>query len=125
MTSVNGTKIIEEVISQANSFLEKKERALQVVNVSLGQDCFGSLSFILLLLMLTISWQRLYDAAKIAEESYEEDLTLTLRRVHFFNVKGSEAEEEGALTYMPSFGQNVSLNNSGVHIPLEIYEGCK
>lgn len=52
-------------------------------------------------------------------------MTLTLHRVQFFNVKGSEAEEEGALTFMPSFQQNVSLNNSGVHIPLEIYEGCK
>lgn len=69
--------------------------------------------------------QRLYDAAKDAEESYEEDLTLTLRRVQFFNVKGTEAEEDGALIYAPTFGQNISLNSSGVHIPLEIFEGCK
>ncbi|XP_034239825.1 voltage-dependent calcium channel subunit alpha-2/delta-2-like isoform X2 [Thrips palmi] len=95
LVSVNGTKVIDEVISKANEFLGKKEQALQ----------------------------RLYDAAKDAEESYEEDLTLTLRRVQFFNVKGTEAEEDGALIYAPTFGQNVSLNSSGVHIPLEIFEG--
>lgn len=97
LVSVNGTKVIDEVILKANEFLAKKEQALQ----------------------------RLYDAAKDAEESYEEDLTLTLRRVQFFNVKGTEAEEEGALTYAPTFGQNISLNSSGVHIPLEIFEGCE
>ncbi|KAK3927676.1 Voltage-dependent calcium channel subunit alpha-2/delta-2 [Frankliniella fusca] len=95
LTPVNGTKVLEEVLIRADSFLWKKEQALK----------------------------HLYEAAKEAEDSHEEDLTLTLRRVQFFNVKGSEAEEEGALVYTPSFGQNVSLNGSGVHIPLEIYEG--
>jgi len=62
-------------------------------------------------------------AAETAANSHEEDLSLTLQRVPFFNVKSENAADY--LEYSHEFGQNISFALSGVHIPLEIYEGCK
>lgn len=48
---------------------------------------------------------------------------LTLEDVPFINMK--EVYSTKGLTFSPRFRQRVSFNESGVHIPVEIYDGCK
>lgn len=48
---------------------------------------------------------------------------LTLEDVPFFNMK--EVYTTKGLTFSPRFRQRVSFNESGVHIPVDIFDGCK
>lgn len=48
-----------------------------------------------------------------------------LEALSFFNVKAVEIPKTMKMAYSPHFQQVVSFDQSGVHIPLEIYDGCK
>ena len=54
---------------------------------------------------------------------YEYNPDLNLSIVDYINV--GEVNENLTLEYDPHFGQEVFAEESGVHIPIEIYEGCE
>lgn len=65
--------------------------------------------------------QRLVDAAGKAFSEYEYNEELDLREVTFVNVK--DFRNTSILEFSPNFKQNVTFSASGVHVPLELYDG--
>ena len=63
-------------------------------------------------------------AAEAAIEKYEFDEDLTLDRVNYTNVNNISGLKDG-MVYSEHYKQDVHLAESGVHVPIEIYEGCK
>jgi len=63
-------------------------------------------------------------AAEEAVASHKYSSQLNLADVPFLNMKDVKKGDE-RFHYNPAFLQNVTMNDSGVHIPLEIYEGCE
>jgi hypothetical protein len=68
--------------------------------------------------------QRLVRAAEDAVATHNYATPLRLADVPFLNMKDVKKGDE-RLKYSSAHLQNVTFNNSGVHIPLEIYEGCE
>ncbi len=69
-------------------------------------------------------FQDLQNTAEEAVSKYEYNDNLSLRKVNFTNV--NEMEDLANLTkYSEHFKQHVYLETSGVHVPIEIYEGCE
>ena len=66
--------------------------------------------------------QRLQTAAEAAVTAYEYNSSLTLADIEYLNVN---EVKNMTLEYDPHFGQEVFEEESGVHIPIEIYEGCE
>ena len=68
--------------------------------------------------------QNLQSSAEQAIEAYEYNDDLTLKDVDYINVNdlGNITYE---MTYNDHFKQEIYEESSGVHIPIEIYEGCK
>lgn len=62
-----------------------------------------------------------------AEETYSkyEKINKPLQNagVNFFNMK--DPNNSANMTFSHNFRQKVSYKESGVHIPLEIFDGCK
>ena len=54
--------------------------------------------------------------------AYEYNSSLTLADIEYLNVN---EVKNMTLEYDPHFGQEVFEEESGVHIPIEIYEGCE
>lgn len=83
---------------------------------------------------MTELWQRKKSALRRLVSKAEESVTsvnkrsygssmLTVDDVDFFNLKAVPATAR--LKFSPRFRQKVSFDQSGVHIPLEVYDGCK
>ncbi|KAG8232873.1 hypothetical protein J437_LFUL011579, partial [Ladona fulva] len=94
LAEVDGLKLLNEAIPKMAEVLKRKEEALK----------------------------RLVDEAENAVSEYKENPALSLEDVKFLNMKELRKNDE-QLHYSAQFMQNVSFNESGVHIPLEIYEG--
>ena len=67
--------------------------------------------------------QRLQTEAEGAVTAYEYNPNLNLSGIDYINV--NEISENLTMEYDPHFGQEVYAEESGVHIPIEIYEGCE
>ncbi|XP_071440117.1 voltage-dependent calcium channel subunit alpha-2/delta-2-like isoform X2 [Hetaerina americana] len=94
LQEVRGMQLLNEVIPKMNEVFMKKEEAVK----------------------------RLVKAAESAVADHRENPALSLDDVKFMNMKEVKKYDE-RLQYSPRFMQNVSFDESGVHIPLEIYEG--
>lgn len=66
--------------------------------------------------------QDLQAKAESLIKDYQYHPTLTLDQVKFNNV--NEVDDD-VLEYNDHYKQDVNLTQSGVHIPIEIYEGCE
>ena len=58
-------------------------------------------------------------------ENYKYSQNLTLSNIEYINVREIPKNLTDAMEYSDHFNQEVNLNESGVHIPIEIYQGCK
>ncbi|KAF4525353.1 hypothetical protein B566_EDAN007835 [Ephemera danica] len=94
LKEVHGMDTLKQTLSRMKRMLEKKEAALQ----------------------------KLVTAAEQAIANHVEEPQLSLNQVPFFNMKEVKKNDE-RLQFSTHFLQNVTFNESGVHIPLEIYEG--
>ncbi len=56
---------------------------------------------------------------------YRYKETLQLSDVNYVNMNDLQPEEEELFVEDEHFKQEVLYETSGVHIPIEIYEGCK
>lgn len=60
---------------------------------------------------------------------YDEEHPPQLSQLSFINAKewGQPELNDSLLVKRPQFGQSISvnLNSSAVHMPLQVYEGCK
>ena len=68
--------------------------------------------------------QRLQAAAEAAVTSYQYNHNLNLTVIDYINVNDI-MDNNTEIEYDPHYGQEVISDQSGVHIPIEIYEGCK
>ncbi|XP_059090756.1 voltage-dependent calcium channel subunit alpha-2/delta-2-like isoform X2 [Tigriopus californicus] len=66
--------------------------------------------------------KKLQQGAEAATEDYEYDEDLVLPRVNYVNMNDLK-NASGQLEPSRHFGQDISRQQSGVHIPIEIYEG--
>ena len=70
--------------------------------------------------------QRLQHAAEKAVERSKFNHDLKLANVSYVNVNDLDGNDtDVSLEHDAHFGQEVDLEQSGVHIPIEIYEGCE
>ena len=68
--------------------------------------------------------QSLQKKAEALIEKYEFEYTLSLDQVNYTNVNNVSLVKDGMVD-SDHFKQKVHLGLSGVHVPLEIYEGCE
>ncbi|XP_059488918.1 voltage-dependent calcium channel subunit alpha-2/delta-2-like isoform X2 [Neocloeon triangulifer] len=94
LRELNGEGMLKQTLSKMRDLLERKEAALQ----------------------------RLVQAAEDAVSNHKYSPGLNMLDVPYLNMKELRKGDE-RLRFNPSFLQNVTLKESGVHIPLEIYEG--
>lgn len=94
---INGEDILKNVLKKLSNLLTSKKSALK----------------------------KLVDKAEQKFEKFQKTskTMLTLEDLSFFNMKAPKPVVE--MTYSPRFYQPVSYEESGVHIPLEIFDGCK
>lgn len=97
MQRIDGEKVLESVLEKVNNRLDQKKRALK----------------------------KLVDEAemKFSEFFKSNKSLLSLDDVSFFNVKARKNSDQ--MTFSPDFLQPVGFHESAVHIPLDIYDGCK
>ena len=69
--------------------------------------------------------QNLQQKAEEALGKYTYNQDLQLSQVKYTNVRNVSEDLLNGMTYSPHFKQNVNMDESGVQIPIEIYEGCK
>ena len=69
-------------------------------------------------------FQNLQKKAEELIEKYEYNQDLTLDKVNYTNVNNVSMVKNG-MERSDHFKQDVHYSLSGVHVPLEIYEGCK
>ena len=67
--------------------------------------------------------------AEAAIRNYPYNQNLQLGEINYTNVRKPYEDWpqnlKDNMEYSDDFQQNVNLKESGVHIPIEIYEGCK
>lgn len=98
LQKVNGEEILTNVLRKMTELLQRKKTALR----------------------------RLVDKAEENVVYFEQIYgvpMLELEEVPFFNMK--EVTSLSQLTFSPRFRQRVSFEESGVHIPVDILDGCK
>lgn len=66
----------------------------------------------------------MHDTAEEAVKNYKYDGALYLNQVNFTNVNDMEGMAN-MTEYSHHFKQDINNETSGVHVPIEIYEGCK
>ena len=69
-------------------------------------------------------FQNLQKKAEELIEKYEYNQDLTLDKVNYTNVNNVSMVKNG-MERSDHFKQDVHYQLSGVHVPLEIYEGCE
>ncbi|XP_065349965.1 voltage-dependent calcium channel subunit alpha-2/delta-2-like isoform X2 [Cloeon dipterum] len=94
LRQLNGEGMLKQTLGKMKDLIEKKEAALQ----------------------------RLVRAAEEAVSKHKYSSSLSILDVPYLNMKDLRKGDD-RLHFNPSFQQYVTLNESGVHIPLEIYEG--
>lgn len=71
-------------------------------------------------------FQNLQKTAETAVKDYTYNPNLILNNTEYINVNELKSGPKAqSLKYDPHFRQEINGSESGVHIPIEIYEGCK
>ena len=68
-------------------------------------------------------FQHLQKTAELAVKEYDYDYRLTLDEVDYLNM--NDPQNSSSFEPNAKFGQDIHTSSSGVHIPIEIYEGCE
>ena len=76
-------------------------------------------------LNIAFSPQHLREATEAAIAKYDYDAALMLSQVSYVNMNDLKDGAADRMSHSEHFGQEVLDETSGVHIPIEIYEGCE
>ncbi|XP_046405840.1 voltage-dependent calcium channel subunit alpha-2/delta-2-like isoform X2 [Ischnura elegans] len=115
LTSVTGVDVLRENYKDSQNLELKEVDGMHLLNEAIPKMAE-------VLMKKEEAVKRLVKAAETAVADHRENPALSLDNVKFLNMKEIKKYDD-RLQNSSRFMQSVSFNESGVHIPLEIYEG--